>query len=218
VEQDGLNFDSWFDYSRLEEAALQDLKRDGGTEEEVKAAVGRVREIYERAVAHVPPGDEKRHWRRYIFLWLNYALFEEVDVKVRFCIVTFVIFLTQVLQDYGRARQVYQTAVQLVPHKRFTFAKLWALFAQFEIRRLDLGAARKIFGTAIGMCPKEALFKKYIELEIEVKISSCLLSLILTSTCLQLREFDRVRTIYEKYIEVCFFFVHNNLVNPHPLA
>lgn len=103
---------------------------------------------------------------------------------------------------------MYQTAVQLVPHKRFTFAKLWALHAQFEIRRLDLGAARKIFGTAIGMSPKEALFKKYIELEIEVKIPSCLLSLILTSTCLQLREFDRVRTIYEKYIEACFFFVH----------
>jgi crooked neck len=72
-------------------------------------------------------------------------------------------------QDYGRARQVYKTAVQLVPHKRFTFAKLWALFAKFEIRRLDLVAARKIFGAAIGMCPKESLFKKYIELEIEVE-------------------------------------------------
>jgi crooked neck len=62
-------------------------------------------------------------------------------------------------QDYGRARQVYKTALQLVPHKRFTFAKLWALFAKFEIRRLDLVAARKIFGTAIGMCPKESVQK-----------------------------------------------------------
>ncbi|KAF9530816.1 hypothetical protein CPB83DRAFT_850367 [Crepidotus variabilis] len=57
------------------------------------------------------------------------------------------------------------------------------MFAKFELRRLDLPAARKIFGAAIGMCPKEGLFKKYIELEIE------------------LREFDRVRTLYEKYIE-----------------
>jgi hypothetical protein len=69
----------------LEQAALQDIKREGGTDEEVKAAISRVREIYERSVAHVPPGDEKKHWRRYIFLWLNYALFEEIDVKVRFC-------------------------------------------------------------------------------------------------------------------------------------
>jgi crooked neck len=74
----------------------------------------------------------------------------------------------QTFQDYARARQVYQTAIRLVPHKRFTFAKLWALFAKFELRRLDLPASRKIFGTAIGMCPKEGLFKKYIELEIEV--------------------------------------------------
>ena len=43
----------------------------------------RVEEIYERAVANVPPGGEKRHWRRYIFVWLNYALFEEMATKVR---------------------------------------------------------------------------------------------------------------------------------------
>lgn len=41
-----------------------------------------MREIYERAVAQVPPGDEKRHWRRYIFTWLNYAVFEELETKV----------------------------------------------------------------------------------------------------------------------------------------
>lgn len=171
VKQDGFNFDTWFDYSRLEEAALRDLKREGGTHEEVKVGIDRVREVYERAVAHVPPGEEKKHWRRYIFLWLNYALFEESDVKVRFSLIENFFFPDfRGSQDYGRARQVYETAIRLVPHKRFTFAKLWALFAKFEIRRLDLPAARKIFGTAIGMCPKEALFKKYIELEIEVGI------------------------------------------------
>jgi crooked neck len=41
-----------------------------------------VREVYERAVAQVPPGNEKRFWRRYIFLWLDYALFEEIETKV----------------------------------------------------------------------------------------------------------------------------------------
>ena len=44
--------------------------------------MNRVREWYERAVAQVTPGGEKRHWRRYIFLWLFYALFEETETKV----------------------------------------------------------------------------------------------------------------------------------------
>ncbi|OCH90829.1 protein prenylyltransferase [Obba rivulosa] len=166
LAHDGRNYDVWFDYARLEEGALRDLRDEGATRDEEERAVERVREVYERAVAQVPPGGEKRHWRRYIFLWLYYALFEEIETK-----------------DYDRARQIYQTAIRLVPHKRFTFAKLWLMFARFEVRRLQLPAARKILGTAIGSCPKEALFKGYIQLELD------------------LREFDRVRTLYEKYIE-----------------
>ncbi|KAJ6623458.1 hypothetical protein B0H10DRAFT_2162458 [Mycena sp. CBHHK59/15] len=166
LSHDGRNYDVWFDYARLEEGAWRDLKDEGATAEEEEAAAGRVREVYERAVSQVPPGGEKRHWRRYIFLWLDYALFEEIETK-----------------DYTRARQIYKYALELVPHKQFTFAKLWLMFAKFEIRRLDLDAARKAMGTAIGMCPKEALFKGYIELEVE------------------LREFDRARRLYQKYLE-----------------
>lgn len=58
-----------------------------------------------------------------------------------------------------------------MPHKQFTFAKLWIQFARFELRRLDLPAARKILGAAIGMCPKEALFKGYIQLEFDVSVT-----------------------------------------------
>ena len=35
--------------------------------------------MYERAIANVPPSGEKRYWRRYIYLWINYALFEAGD-------------------------------------------------------------------------------------------------------------------------------------------
>ncbi|KAF8212076.1 hypothetical protein K438DRAFT_1805919 [Mycena galopus ATCC 62051] len=152
LSHDGRNYDVWFDYARLEEGAYRDLKDEGSTTEEEEAAVVRVREVYERAVAQVPPGSEKRHWRRYIFLWLDYTLFEEIETK-----------------DYTRARQIYHEAIKLVPHKQFTFAKLWLMFAKFEIRRLDVKAARKLLGASIGMCPKEALFKGYIELEVEVR-------------------------------------------------
>lgn len=86
------------------------------------------------------------------------------------------------------------------------------MFAKFEIRRLDLPAARKIMGAAIGMCPKEALFKGYIDLEIEVRmVNSYLRQDIYLISC-QLREFDRARTLYEKYIEVGLFFA---LLNEH---
>ena len=64
-----------------------------------------------------------------------------------------------------------------MPHKQFTFAKLWINFARFEVRQLQLAAARKILGTAIGMCPKEALFKGYIQLEFDVsapKVVGCI--------------------------------------------
>jgi crooked neck len=81
-------------------------------------------------------------------------------------------------------REIYKAALQLVPHKRFTFAKVWTQYAEFEVRQLELPAARKIMGTAIGMTPKEKLFKDYIELE------------------LKLREFDRCRLLYEKWLEV----------------
>lgn len=87
LSQDGRNYDVWFDYSRLEEGALKDLREEGAATDEEEKAIARVREIYERAVGQVPPGSEKRHWRRYIFLWLNYALFEEIETKV--CIIIF---------------------------------------------------------------------------------------------------------------------------------
>ena len=63
-------------------------------------------------------------------------------------------------------------------------------------------AARKILGAGIGMCPKEALFAGYIQLELDVWIYNIIRSFgTLTALCKQLREFDRVRTLYEKYIE-----------------
>uniref|UniRef100_A0A8C9ZFF4 Crooked neck-like protein 1 n=1 Tax=Sander lucioperca TaxID=283035 RepID=A0A8C9ZFF4_SANLU len=145
------NYDAWFDYLRLVE---NDADPDT------------VRDVYERAIANIPPIQEKRHWKRYIYLWINYALYEELEVK-----------------DPEKTRQVYQASLDLIPHKKFTFAKIWLLYAQFEIRQKNLQGARKVMGTAIGKCPKNKLLKGYIELE------------------LQLREFDRCRKLYEKYLE-----------------
>jgi crooked neck len=151
VKENPKNYDAWFDYVNLEESS-------GDFE--------KVRDVYERAVAQVPPTQEKRHWRRYIFLWIFYAIWEEMEGK-----------------DTERTRQIYTTCLNLIPHKKFTFAKVWVLAAQFEIRQANLAAARKLLGRAIGMCPKDRLFNGYIDLE------------------RKLFEFVRCRTLYEKHIE-----------------
>jgi crooked neck len=60
-------------------------------------------------------------------LWVNYALREEMKNK-----------------DVERTRQVYKACLDLLPHKLFTFSKIWLYFAHFEIRQKNLQAARKI--------------------------------------------------------------------------
>lgn len=151
IEESPKNYDIWFDYAKLEESAGDPT---------------RVREVYERAIAQVPPAEEKRFWRRYIYLWINYALYEELESE-----------------DVDRTREIYEQCINLIPHKKFTFAKIWLLYAQFEIRQMNVTKARKLLGRAIGICPKNRLFKGYIDLEF------------------QLREFDRCRAIYTKFLE-----------------
>ena len=46
------NYDTWFDYIRLEE---DHADRD------------RTRDVYERAIANPPPVAEKRSWKRFVF-------------------------------------------------------------------------------------------------------------------------------------------------------
>ncbi|XP_052275538.1 crooked neck-like protein 1 [Dreissena polymorpha] len=151
VKSNSLNYDAWFDYLRL-------LEDDGNVEQ--------IRDTYERAIANVPPAQEKRLWRRYIYLWINYALYEELETE-----------------DMDKTREVYKACLDIIPHKKFTFAKIWLLFAQFELRQKNLVNARKVMGVAIGKCPKNKLFRGYIDME------------------LQLREFERCRILYEKFLE-----------------
>lgn len=151
IAENPTNYDAWFDYIRL-------IEHEGNVEV--------TRETYERAIANVPPANDKNFWRRYIYLWINYAIFEELE-----------------MEDMERTRQIYKTLLELIPHKVFTFSKFWLYYAQFEIRQKNLLVARKALGMAIGICPRDKIYRGYIELEI------------------QLREFDRCRILYEKFLE-----------------
>lgn len=152
VQKNPRNYDVWFDYVRLEEAS---------------GDVGKIREVYERSIANKPPIMQKRYWRRYVYLWIYYALFEELQTG-----------------DIEKARAVYDALIKVVPHKQFSFAKVWKLYAEFEVRQLNLDRARMIFGRAIAECAKERIFLDYADLE------------------MRLGNIDRCRTIYGKFLEI----------------
>eukprot|EP00727_Mastigamoeba_balamuthi_P001766 m51a1_g11587 putative crooked neck-like protein 1 (714) ;mRNA; r:67193-70901 len=152
-----VDYDVWFDYVRLEEE---------------HGDVARAREVYERAIARVPPAQEKRYWRRYVYLWIKYALFEELDAR-----------------DAARAREVYRACARLVPHKRFSFSKLWVLWAKLEIRQGDLAAARRVLGNALGVvgdaATRDKVYAQYIAVET------------------QLGEIERCRRLHEGRVRSC---------------
>ncbi|PVV01843.1 hypothetical protein BB560_003726 [Smittium megazygosporum] len=145
------DYRTWIDLTQLEESV---------------GDVNIIRETYSEAVSNIPTTAEKHEWKKFIYLYLFFAIFEEVVAK-----------------DTERARKVYLDCLDTIPHKKFTFSKVWLQYALFEIRHMRLKEARLALGRSLGMCPKDKLFRGYIELE------------------LQLREFDRVRVLYNKQLE-----------------
>uniref|UniRef100_M4BES4 Pre-mRNA-splicing factor Syf1-like N-terminal HAT-repeats domain-containing protein n=1 Tax=Hyaloperonospora arabidopsidis (strain Emoy2) TaxID=559515 RepID=M4BES4_HYAAE len=162
VTANALDYDSWLEYIKLEE------NKAVGSQ-----SFGRVRDVYERAIANVPPVAEKKYWRRYIYLWIKYALFEELLAGDS----------DDSGSSSGRCKQVYQTCLKLIVHEEFTFAKIWILYAKFLIRQRDVQGARLTLGEALGRCPKKKLFTSYIELE------------------LMMGKIDRCRKIYMRFLE-----------------
>ncbi|KAI3382686.1 hypothetical protein SNEBB_003909 [Seison nebaliae] len=162
IADDPYDYDVWFDYIRL----LEMMEREKlQTEKDEPITPHIVRDAYEQAISYVPLVMEKRHWKRYIYLWIYYAVFEELQAK-----------------DNNRANDVYEACLKIIPHKLFTFGKIWVMYSHFLLRQKKLIEARRLLGTAIGKCGKSKIFKEYIDIEI------------------QLREFDRCRTLYEKFI------------------
>ena len=98
-----------------------------------------MRELYGRATANVPrpppEWDGKRCWRRYVDLWIKYGRYEEAG-------------------GGDAVRRVYRQCLDLIPHHKFSFEKVWLLAATFELRQRNLKSARKILRTGIWKTPK----------------------------------------------------------------
>ena len=93
LKEDKYNYDTWFDYLRFSED-------EGNTEI--------TRELNERAIRCKPLTNEKRRWRRHIYLWIYYVIYEEL-----------------VMKDIDRARSVYKVCLDVIPDNIFTFLKIW---------------------------------------------------------------------------------------------
>lgn len=170
--------------------------------------IDKIRDVYEKAIANVPPGQDKKFWRRYIFLWINYAIFEEEKA-----------------QNMERAGMIYEEILKLIPHNIFSFSKIWVYYSHFLIRQMDLPKARSILGQAIAKCPKKTVFESYVEIEnsltefdrcrkiyekwIEVKPSNSEAWISFTNFEISLEEFERVRFIFDMAIERDLDFPEN---------
>ncbi|KAF2857831.1 putative cell cycle control protein cwf4 [Piedraia hortae CBS 480.64] len=182
------NYDAWFDLAKLEEASPSSTETQ-------------VREVYERAVANVPKTNEKRHWRRYIYLWLFYAIWEELTCN-----------------NPTRALKIYTTALSQLP-KTFTSTKLLTLKSHCHARQHDPTSARATLSEAISSFPeKTSLRRALITLERKLfeythcreAFTNWLTHTPTNSTAYasfaeleaQLGEVDRARAIYEIGISI----------------
>lgn len=112
-------------------------------------------------------------------LWRRY-----VFLWIKYCL-----YLEFSTKDIEKARELWNKSLSITS-KDLMFGKLWILYTEFEIRNSDepINKARKVLGRSIGSMvkPKDKIFKYYVELE------------------KRLGEWDRVRKIYEKWLEVSF--------------
>ncbi|ODV81060.1 Pre-mRNA-splicing factor CLF1 [Suhomyces tanzawaensis NRRL Y-17324] len=160
LKEDAQDYDSWWAYISI-------LEQQGD--------IIAVREAFENAIKNLPTDKNKSlKWRRYIYLWIKYALWEEIS-----------------LGQVENARNIWVNCLKSVPHKQFTFGKIWIKYAEFELRNSiedGLPQARKVLGQSIGQSsiqgPKKKLFKYYVEFE------------------KKLGEWLRVRKLYERWLEL----------------
>lgn len=66
-----------------------------------------------------------------------------------------------VLYHVALTLHFFRECLKLIPHERFSFAKIWLMAAQFEIRQLNLKGARLLLGNAVGKAPKDKVLSLF---------------------------------------------------------
>ena len=137
IEKNPSNYDIWFDYIKLEE--------NFGDKNSI-------RNLYERITNNHPIINEKKYWKRYIYFFINYAIFEEI-----FC------------ENLENCENIYKKLIyEILPSKQFFFSKIFIQYANFALRQKDLKKFRKIMGYSMGKYLKEKIINYYIDIEINL--------------------------------------------------
>ncbi|QPG76176.1 hypothetical protein FOA43_003562 [Brettanomyces nanus] len=121
---------------------------------------------FELAISKRPSSSRKDDWLPYIYVWFRYITWEKSRSE-----------------DIELLRSIYRRVIKIIPHKSFTFPKVWIGFAELEVKHNNLAEARRVLGQSMGMCPDKEVMNYYITLESNMN------------------QFDRVRTIFNKLIE-----------------
>ena len=171
------------DYQQQQQHQQQPSSLSSSDAAALTTTQNQIRDIYERGMGQVPPDpNHKDSWRRYIYIVIYYAIYEELMNRNR-----------------SRAIQIYTTCLnKIIPHSKFTFLKIWILLGQLYIRDHNIVATRKLFGRALGtilqhakkanspnapMKKLEKMYDTYIQIE------------------LALGEIDRCRKLYNQMVQ-----------------
>jgi len=127
-----------------------------------------IRQAYENAISARLQCLKAHCWQEYFYIWIQYALFEELSAN-----------------NKQRACKIYYRLLHLLPQKDMSLFKAWLLAIQYELRRLKLPHARRLFSLSVAQLPSERAFLSMIDLELR-----------LGSTCL-------CRTLYQRLIAWC---------------
>lgn len=117
-------------------------------------STGKTRTLFERAVGDCQPsGNTRIQWIGYHYIWLRFAIFEELYAE-----------------DTERCRQVYNRAVAALSDQTyFGFPDIWTAFAKFEIRQNNVNAARFILDDGLKLTKAPALYLRYVALEYQLQ-------------------------------------------------
>ena len=125
------------------------------------------RQVFLDAEVNVPKSSEKSDWKRFVFIFLAHAIFEETKMS-----------------DSGKAVETLEQCLKLIPHKQFSFSKIWVHLAKLHIRNQDVQSARLVLGKGIGQYGSKSIFTLYLDMESK------------------LGNFERCRKIHERWIEI----------------
>eukprot|EP00944_MAST-04C_sp_MAST-4C-sp1_P000927 g927.t1 len=149
VAKNPMDYDTWFDMARLMES---------------RNDIDKCRSVYDRAVRNVPTVAEKRFWRRYVYLWIYYAVFEELVANDRVRTRAAYIELELSLGEVDRARKLYEKFLEYQPYDSST----WIAYADLEEEIEEFERTQGIYELALQqdqLDDKELIWEKYIEFE-----------------------------------------------------